>query len=256
MTFQSTAETLVAGDANGNYDVFLKDLLTGVTTCVSVDPSGIPANAGSRFPSLSADGRFIAFSSDATNLVSGDTNGVSDVFVRDMQTGLTTRISVDSSGVQGDNYSYGASISVDGHTIAFVSPATNLVPGSTNGVEQIYVYDLQNKITTRASVNSSGLAANGRSINASISGDGRYVVFHSSASNLLSGDTNGRNDVFVRDLQSGITTALSLSNWTVPRPIVIHMIRPFRGMDAISYLNRRQQTGVLGYERNLGCFPV
>jgi cell division septation protein DedD len=212
VAFHSTAANLVAGDSNATYDIFLKDLLTGVTTCVSVDPSGIPANAGSRFSSISADGRFIAFSSDATNLVSGDTNGVSDVFVRDMQTGITTRISVNSSGVQGDNYSYGASISTDGNTIAYVSPATNLAPGSANGAEQIYVYDLQNRITTRASVNASGAAANGRSINASISGNGRYVAFHSSASNLLTGDTNGRNDVFVRDLQSGITTRVSVDS--------------------------------------------
>jgi cell division septation protein DedD len=129
-----------------------------------------------------------------------------------MQTGITTRISVDSSGVQGDNYSYGASVSADGNTIAYVSPATNLAPGSANGAEQIYVYNLQNRITTRASVNASGVAANGRSINASISGNGRYVAFHSSASNLLSGDTNGRNDVFVRDLQSGITTRVSVDS--------------------------------------------
>ena len=123
-------------------------------------------------PDISADGRFIAFDSGATTLVSGDTNGFSDIFVKDTQTGAVTRVTVDASGVQANNDSTLPSISGDGRYVAFVSDASNLVPNDTNGVSDVFVHDLQAGTTVRASVN-----ANGSSFESSISLDGRFVVF-------------------------------------------------------------------------------
>src|SRR2546425_47262 len=134
--FWGHASNLVPGDTNGLADVFVHDRQTGTTTRVSVDSSGAQGNAGSYDPSMSADGRYVVFTSDASNLVPGDTNGVSDVFVHDLLTGATTRASVDSGGAQGNGRSkcsIGTSISFDGRTVGFISEADDLVPGDTNG---------------------------------------------------------------------------------------------------------------------------
>jgi len=209
VVFNSFATNLVPGDTNGTQDVFVRDLQPDLTTLVSVDSSGIQANGPSDGPSISGDGRYIAFASSATNLVAGDTNRVADIFVRDLQTGVTTRVSVDSNGVQANVSSSKATISADGRYIAFESFAENLVPGDTNQTYDIFVHDLQTGKTTRASVNSDGLQANRLSTGSSISADGRYVTFYSDATNLVTADTNGRTDVFVRDLQAGTTTLVS-----------------------------------------------
>jgi hypothetical protein len=215
VAFKSYASNLVPGDTNGGWDVFVRDRVVGITMRASVDSNGIEGDdwSGTQGLALSADGRFVVFGSYATNLVPGDQNGTEDVFVHDLLTGATTRVSVDSSGAEGDDYSLGGSISADGQWVAFVSAATNLVPGDTNGCygcEDVFVHDLLTGATTRASVASSGAEANAGSGHAWITPDGRYVSFTSSADNLAEGDTNGVADAFVHDLLTGSTERVSV----------------------------------------------
>jgi hypothetical protein len=165
-------------------------------------------------PAISADGRFVAFHSDAENLVSGDTNGQRDVFVRDRLAGTTVRVSVDSAGNQatGDDSSDSA-ISADGRVVAFYSGAANLVADDTNGQDDIFVHDRQTGATTRVSVDSAGGEANGTgSYAVSLSADGRFVSFYSYATNLVANDTNGYVDVFVHDRQTGTTQRVSVGS--------------------------------------------
>jgi Tol biopolymer transport system component len=211
VAFPSDATNLVAGDTNGVSDIFVRDRNTGTTYLVSKSSTGEIGNGYSTAPFISADGRYVVFDSYATNLVAGDTNGMSDVFVRDRQTGTTTLVSKSSTGVLGSGNSYYASISADGRYVAFYSYAVNLVTGDTNGVEDIFVRDRQTGTTTRVSKSSAGVEGDGDSIYPSISADGRYVVFYSAASNLVPGDINGAGDTFVRDRQTGTTTLVSKS---------------------------------------------
>jgi Tol biopolymer transport system component len=210
--FGSIAQNLVPGDNNGSPDVFLRDMQMGTTECLSVDASGIPGNGSSEDPAITADGRYVVFDSSARNLVVGDTSIASDIFVRDMQTGTTTRISVDPNGMQADGASYKPSISADGRYVVFESYATNLVPGDTNGYTDIFLYDMQTGTTTRISVGSSGAETDGYSSSPSISADGGYIVFGSSATNLVPNDTNGQSDIFVHDRQTGITSRVSVDS--------------------------------------------
>lgn len=210
VAFYSYATNLIAGDTNGTMDVFVKDTVTGTTSRVSVDSTGTQANSGSQYPVISSNGRYVAFESGATNLVAGDTNALSDIFVRDTVLGITTRISVDSAGTQANGNSYAPAISADGRYIAYYSAATNLVAGDTNGRDDIFVRDTVANTTTRVSVDSSGNQSNHNSQGAAISADGRYIVFHSFASNLVAGDTNGQQDVFIRDTVLGTTVRVNV----------------------------------------------
>jgi len=212
VAFDSSATNLATGDTNGNWDVFVRDLPNGMTTRVSVDASGGQVSGDSRAPTLSADGRYVAFYSLSPGLVGGDTNGVSDVFVRDLLTGSNTLVSVDSSGAHANGASTLASISPDGRYVAFLSSASNLVAGDTNNVVDVFVHDLLLGGTTRASVDSAGVQANNACFDPSISRDGRFVAFGSSASNLVPGDTNGVRDVFVRDLSNNTTVRASVDS--------------------------------------------
>ena len=197
--FVSVATNLVAGDTNAAWDIFLRDRQTNQTTLVSVDSSGVQGDGNSDYPSLSADGRLMAFESWATNLVAGDTNSTQDIFVHDFQSGLTSRVSVDSAGGEANDFNYHPSISADGRYVAFASVATNLVPGDTNANPDIFVHDLQTGRTERVNVDLGGGQANHDSEYASISSAGRCVTFDSRATNLVQGDTNGCLDVFVAD---------------------------------------------------------
>jgi Tol biopolymer transport system component len=201
VAFASLASNLVAGDTNGSFDVFVHDRQSGTTERVSVDSVGTQGNAGSEGASITSDGRYVAFRSDASNLVAGDTLGQSDVFVRDRHTGTTERVSIGPGGGEGNSLSgiYGRSISADGRYVAFESFATNLVPGDTNGSSDIFVHDRQGGTTERVSVDSAGAQGNSGSGAFSISADGRYVTFDSNASNLVAGDTDASSDVFFRD---------------------------------------------------------
>lgn len=194
-------------------DVFVRDMQTGTTMRVSVDSAGMQANAGSSYSAISSDGRFVAFVSDATNLVSGDTNNMIDVFVRDRQLGVTIRASVSSSGEQANDHSDSwLSLSADGRFVTFHSDASNLVAGDTNATTDVFVHDNQTGATERASVAGDGSQANAGSVFPSISANGMFVVFTSGATNLVPADTNGKTDVFVRDRQAGITWRASINS--------------------------------------------
>jgi Tol biopolymer transport system component len=208
-----SAWPFVAGDTNNVEDVFLRDRSAGTIERVSVDSSGAQGNALSGGPGISADGRFVAFMSYATNLVPGDTNGKADVFVHDRQTKVTERVSIDSAGLEGNGDSGGLpTLSADGRFVAFVSLASNLVAGDTNGTWDIFVRDRQSQTTQRVSVDSAGLQSNGNSGRPSISADGRTVEFLSDATNLVALDTNGAYDDFVHDLVSGVTERASVDS--------------------------------------------
>jgi Tol biopolymer transport system component len=212
VAFYSDASNLVSGDTNGVSDTFVKDLQTGTTKHVSVTSDGTQGNSDSFDPSISADGRYVAFHSFASNLVSGDTNNRGDIFVKDLQIGTIKRISVASDDTQGNRDSLYPSISADGRYVAFYSEANNLVSGDTNGTGDIFVKDLQTDTTKRISVASDGTQGNKYSIYPSITADGRYVAFYSDASNLVSGDTNGAGDIFVKDLQTDTTKRISIAS--------------------------------------------
>jgi Tol biopolymer transport system component len=211
VAFRSEASNLVPGDTNGSWDIFVRDREAGTTTRVSVANDGSEGNGDSGYPSISADGRYVAFSSSASNLVPGDTNAVTDVFVRDRTAGTTTRVSVATGGAQGNSESQKSSMSAEGRYIAFESGASNLVPGDTNGVFDIFVHDRVTATTTRTNVANGGLESNLEAYDASISADGRIVTFASPATNLVPADTNGAWDIFVRDLQAGSTTRVSVA---------------------------------------------
>jgi Tol biopolymer transport system component len=212
VTFQSVATDLVPGDINGVSDIFVRDRNTGTTTLVSKSSAGVISNGNSFSPFISADGRYVAFQSDGTSLVSGDINGQPDIFVRDRQTGTTTLVSKSSAGVQADVFSYGPSLSADGRYVVFFSGATNLVPGDTNNVYDVFVRDRQTGTTYRVSLSSAGAQGASDSSYPSISPDGRYVAFESLSSTLVTGDTNAKSDIFVRDRNTGTTTLVSKSS--------------------------------------------
>lgn len=210
VAFASRATNLVPGDSDLQ-GVYIHDRLAGTTERVSVGLGGIVQRDGENYePSLSANGRFVAFTSEATNLVPGDTNGAGDVFVRDRQAGTTRRISLGPRGVQGNGESSLSPISADGRFVAFWSEATNLVPGDTNGLADGFIRDLQVGTTRRVSIGRNGVQGNGRTGQMSISADGRFITFESQATNLIPGDTNGQPDVFVRDRRTGSTRRVSV----------------------------------------------
>jgi Tol biopolymer transport system component len=212
VVFESSATNLVASDSNGVSDVFLHDRQTGTTQRVSVDSAENQSNGDSLNAAISRNGLFVAFASDATNLVASDLNGVRDIFVRDVAGGTTQRVSVSSALVQGNGASDNPAISLDGRYVAFMSAATNLVAGDTNARYDIFLHDRTPQTTVRVSMSSAGAETNAGSDRPAISADGRYVVFESSATNLVTGDTNDVNDIFLRDTQASTTERISLSS--------------------------------------------
>jgi len=210
VAFNSVSTNLVANDTNGWTDVFVRDRTSGTTERVSVATSGTQGDLSSGNPSISADGRFVAFESQATTLVTGDTNALIDIFVRDRAAGTTVRASVHTSGAQSNADCAYDSISADGRFVAYQSLATNLINGDTNGVLDIFVRDLVSATTERVSLDSAGAEGNANSYAPSVSSGGRCVAFYSLASNLVAGDTNGFHDTFVHDRVSGLTDRVSI----------------------------------------------
>lgn len=210
IAFASNAWDLVPNDTNNSLDVFVHDQLTGETTRVSVDSAGIQGSFFSNEPSISANGRFVAFESWSSNLVPNDTNGAGDVFVHDRLTGETIRASLDSNGVEGNLASTAAALSADGQVIAFESKADNLIAGDSNGQDDIFVHNRSSGQTTRVSISTGGSEGNSFSYLPSISADGRFISFESRADNLILNDLNGNVDVFLHDQSTGQTTALSV----------------------------------------------
>lgn len=217
VAFYSSATNLVPGDTNGFVDVFLFDRDAGTTTRVSVGPDGLQANGPSQAqkfrPSIDADCTAVAFSSDASNLVPGDTNGKTDVFVRDLAAGETELASIGLGGEPADGASSFPSLSASGQLVAFHSVATNLVADDTNRVSDVFVYDRGSGATTRVSVGPGGAQADGPSITPSMSADGRCVAFASGATNLLPGgvDSNGVLDIYVA-CDGAVTCRASVSS--------------------------------------------
>jgi Tol biopolymer transport system component len=212
VAFVSLATNLVAGDTNGCADVFVRDRLSGTTERLSVSSAGVQADAGSRLPSISDSGRFVVFSSFASNLVTGDMNTCADIFVRDRLSGTTELASLSTAGVQGNADSADGAVSSDGRFVAFGSLASNLVAGDTNGRYDAFVRDRNSGTTVRASVSSGGVQANSESFTCTISANGRLAAFSSAASNLVAGDTNGAFDIFGYDRQTGSTEIVSLTS--------------------------------------------
>jgi hypothetical protein len=188
------------------------EAIFGVNAYISVSSGGTKGNAASTAPDISLDGRYIVFSSSATNLVSGDTNGFGDVFLRDTFLDTTTRVSVDSTGTQSNGGSSSAKISGNGKFIFYASSATNLVSGDTNASSDIFKYDVINGTTTRVSVDSTGTQSNGGSSNPDPDATGRFVVFETSSTNLAMTDTNANSDVVLKDSTAGTTTYMSQSD--------------------------------------------
>jgi Ca2+-binding RTX toxin-like protein len=205
---------LVSGDTNNTFDVFIKDLGTGVTTIASATAAGVQANGASDSPMFSRDGAKLVFRSDASNLVADDTNGVGDIFVKNLATGVVTRVSTDGAGQQGNGGAYLASFSPDGTKVVFYSGASNLVAGDTNGQDDVFVKDLITGAVTRISTNSAGAQAahpqsNNNGSKPLFSPDGTKVVFYSLADDLVAGDTNNKVDLFIKNLITGETTRIS-----------------------------------------------
>lgn len=201
VAFTSYANNLVSNDTNLRGDIFLHDIQTGDTTRISKSSGGIQGNSDSGSPAISADGRYVAFRSYSTNLVSGETSGYHDVFLHNIETGETARVSVECNCVQGNSMAETLSISDDGRYVAYTAGASNLVSGDTNGTWDEFVTDMQTGETIRVSVASDGTQSNGRSYISALSGNGRYVAFTSEANNLVSSDTNNWRDIFIYDRQ-------------------------------------------------------
>ena len=212
VAFDSWASDLVAGDTNGQLDVFVHDKLTGVTELVSIDSAAVQSNGPSAGASISADGRFVAFSSWATNLVASDLNGLQDIFLHDRQTGITTRISETTTGVGGIGESFSPFLSRNGQFVAYVTRANNLVTQPLDIYYYIFVNNVLTGETTHVSVNSFGQHAHGDCFSPSVTEDGRFVSFSTYAYNLDPLDWNGVNDVFVHDRLTGQTSRVSLSS--------------------------------------------
>lgn len=260
VAFDSEATALVPNDDNASTDVFVRDRSTGHTSLVSVSGTGAQGDKGSFTPAISGNGRWIAFVSEATNLVKGDTNGDPDVFLHDRRTGRTVRLSLATDGRETTGgsgvtisrngrfvvYSVGTplrsvgddsdlagmfiydtrtqkrkrlprvegidpTMSADGRYVAFSSQVRDLVPGDTNRVFDCFVLDRRTKKITRVSLGRDGKQANGETLGAVISADGRHVAFASSATNLVRGDTNKVDDIFVRDLRAETTRRISVT---------------------------------------------
>ena len=230
VAFTSNATNIVAGNSNGAAQVYVHDFQTGQTSRISVDSGGQPGNTWSDSPSISVDGRYVAFRSGADNLVPNDTNNFCDtnadgvfndncpdVFVHDRLTGETTRVSIDSNGVEGNNQSYasssGMSISGDGRYVAFSSDASNLVPGDTNNLRDVFVHDRVTGVTQRVSVDSNGQQATSASYSGAgvaISASGRFVAFAFDAP-LTTHSLNTSTNIYVRDRQKDQTEIASLN---------------------------------------------
>lgn len=216
VTFASEASDLVAGDANATCtnaggvtinckDVFLKDIAAGTVTMASVDANGVQGDGISLQPAISADGRFVAFTSFAANFAPGDGNGTADIFIKDTQTGVLALVSTGTDGMPANGESGHPAISADGRFVAFQSRADNLVEGDGNGRSDVFIKDTQTGGLALVSADAAGVPGNKASgFDAlALSADGRYVIFESEADNLVGGDVNGKRDVFLKDTQTG-----------------------------------------------------
>jgi Tol biopolymer transport system component len=208
IVFDSVATNLTPGDLNASSDVFVKVLATGLVDRVSQSTAGLAANADSINPVISADGRFVAFTSRANNLVAGDLNARWDIFVRNRGNGTTERVSVSTAGVEGDRDAFEPAISASGKAVAYSSKATNLVPGDANLAQDVFVRDRGSATTRRVSVADSGAEGDGHSTDPTISASGQFIAFRTTATNLAPVPTS-RAQILVHDLALGQTDLVS-----------------------------------------------
>ena len=201
--FASDATNLVPGDGNGAKDIFLHDWGTGQTELLSLNSTGEEGNASSTWPDISADGRWVAFSSAASNLVPNDTNNAEDIFLFDLQRGGIERLSLSAAGNQVDRASTQPVLSGDGRYVAFVSTATNLFYGATSGRQEIFLLDRSDRSLHWVSRPLSGMVNNGESMEPAISSDGNWVAFSSTSTNLVSSDESPMRDIFLWSRASG-----------------------------------------------------
>ncbi|MBA3726397.1 MAG: hypothetical protein H0W86_08070 [Armatimonadetes bacterium] len=249
VTFTSLASNLVTGDSNEVHDVFVRDRQLGTTTLVSTSTAGIQANFHSAFSDISADGRFVAFVSGANNLFTPDTNFAYDIFVKDRTSGKTTCMSLNQSGAQGNGDCRECAINDNGQVVVFECEATDMVPGDTNGLPDIIVRDATAGSTTRVNT-FGGVEANGFSNDVDISGSGRYVVFSSSATNLVSRDENNRGDVFLHDRNSGRNFIASVKNGGVQELELTGGVRPNISRDGVFVVFWSDFTGLVPNDTN------
>jgi len=187
VVFQSRANNLVPGDTNGVEDIFVHDVLTRQTNRVNISSSGAQANFPAFWPTISADGGTVCFSSVAPNLVPSDTNFRSDIFIHDLRTGQTERVSINSLGMEANGDSHVPSISGDGQRVVFSSQATNLVPNQSGAYQALFLHDRSTRITSMINVTSGGVEGSGNSASPVISADGSTIAFESTARNLVPG---------------------------------------------------------------------
>lgn len=210
VAFQSYDPNLLPGNDSGQTQIYVKDLQTGAVYRASSDSNGNAANGYSSIAYISPDGRYVAFGSNADNLVEGDNNGVTDIYLKDLQTGTITRVTVgmDGGDSNGESSDWGV-VSAGGRYVAFETDASNLVAGDTNNQNDVFLKDMVTGTVRILSRAADGGVANEASFVPSISPDGRYIVFDSEASNLVAGDTNGKDDVFLFDTQTESLTLIS-----------------------------------------------
>lgn len=213
VAFRSDASNLVGGYTVQATNIYVKDRETGAVERVSLSTAGVEPNDSCFDPAISGNGRFVSFSSYATNLVAGDTNAQLDIFLYDRDTDTLERVSVSSTGVEADAGSGFSAVSYDGRYVSFQSDATNLVAGDTNGARDVFVRDRQAGETIRVSTDASGneTLAGTYSSNAKVAGVGPWVLFSSTASNLVAGDTNGAEDLFAKNLETGAIERISIA---------------------------------------------
>ncbi|MBL8862759.1 MAG: PD40 domain-containing protein [Planctomycetes bacterium] len=214
VAFQSAFTNLDPADTNGFTDIYVYDRLAGTTELVSITANGVQGDSGSTRPSISGDGRYVAFSTGATTFHPADVNGLNDIFVKDRLTGALTLVSARPEGMPGNGFSDRPSISADGRFVAFESRSTDLGPPHHPMYAgfDVYVRDLLTSTTTAVDRTIFGAPPMYDCLNARLSADGRFVAFDSQNLNLVIGDTNNSNDVFLHDRRTGQTRRVNLSN--------------------------------------------
>ena len=210
VVFNSAANNLVPGDDNGKRDIFLHDRKKGKTRRISRHSNGTQADDHSGSSVISADGRFVAYDSSATNLVNNDGNAAIDIFLYDRLRKKTRRLSVSSSEKQGNGDSRVPQISATGRYITFSSEAENLVGNDSNLKRDVFIRDRRKGRTKRVSIRGKATQANNISASSGVSDNGRFVTFSSSADDLVANDGNNVSDVFIRDRRKSKTKRVSI----------------------------------------------
>ena len=223
VAFLCGATNLVPNPLIGKYHVYLRDVQAGATALVDVDTNGMGSGVNAvTVPSLSDDGSIVAFDAPDGNIVANDRNHDNDIFVRDLTAQTTEMVSARDPSLPSLTPSGGASaltacsVSANGRYVAFFSDADNVTPNDTNGYRDVFVRDLMTGTNIPVSLNTNGVVGDSISTDPAINGDGRYVAFTSSANDLVAGDTNNTQDVFVRDVQTGTTILVSVSTDGIP----------------------------------------